>query len=375
MTLEKKHIFKGLKIFLLLTLSSLAIIFFTKSTPESLKAIVEFKKEYLILALLLSGMDFFLGGLRIYIFFTKNILKKVSLWNCCRANLANMFVAAVTPTQTGGGPAQLYILNRCGVPLSGAMSVSIINFFSSLFFFLISVLFISVTIPKVIIELKIDHIVRYGMVIIGLVLASLLFLIAKPESLNWIFQKISRISGYIWNKNKDEEVSLARGGAFSQKIAEQVTQFKDYLHFFITKEKPTLFLSFLVTSILYFNKYLIACAIMKGLNLNPNLWDVFYLQSLQFFLLYFSPTPGSSGAAEVSSMFLMSKLIPLYQLPLFVVLWRFFVTFIGVAVGGWITIKDLNRFFKEKETQVGESAIGEDEKISEESQVPSLDEI
>jgi uncharacterized protein (TIRG00374 family) len=375
MILEKKHILRGLKIFILLTLSSLAVVFITKSTPESLKAIIQFKKEYLILAFLLSGMDFFLGGLRIYVFFTKNILKKVSLWNCCRANLANMFVAAVTPTQTGGGPAQLYILNRSGAPLSGAMSVSIINFFSSLFFFLISILFISVALPKIIIDLKIEHIIRYGMVIIGLVLASLIFLIVKPESLNGILQKITQISGYLWRKNKSKKISPPQGGTLSQKIAEQVTQFKEYLHIFIAKEKPTLCLSFLVTAILYFDKYLIAWVIMKGLNLSPNLGDIFYLQTLQFFLLYFSPTPGSSGAAEVSSMFLMSKLVPLYQLPLFVVLWRFFVTFIGVAVGGWITIKDLNKFFKEKELQVRDSTTGEDEEISEESQVASLDEI
>jgi uncharacterized protein (TIRG00374 family) len=357
MTLEKKHILRGLKLFILLTLSSLGIIFITTASRESLKAIIEFKKEYLFLAFLLSGMDFLLGGLRIYVFFTKKILKKVSLWNCCRANLANMFVAAVTPTQTGGGPAQLYILNRSGAPLSGALSVGIINFFSSLLFFLISVLFISVALPKVIIDLKIGHIVRYGMVIIGLVLAVLVFLIVKPESLNWVLQKIARLSGYIWKKNKGKKIS--------EKITEQLTQFKEYLHFFITKEKPTLCLSFLVTAILYFDKYLIAWVIMKGLNLSPNLGDIFYLQTLQFFLLYFSPTPGSSGAAEVSSIFLMSKLVPFYQLPVFVVLWRFFVTFIGVAVGGWITVKDLNKFFKEKERQIG--------KFSQEPQLAPLD--
>ena len=357
MTLEKKHILRGLKLFILLTLSSLGIIFITTASRESLKAIIEFRKGYLFLAFLLSGMDFLLGGLRIYVFFTKNILKKVSLWNCCRANLANMFMAAVTPTQTGGGPAQLYILNRSGAPFSGALSVGIINFFSSLFFFLISVLFISVALPKVIIDLKIDHIVRYGIVVIGLVLVFLVFIIIKPESLNWLLQKMAKISGYIWKKNKGKNVS--------QKITEHVIQFKDYLHLFLTKEKPTLFFSFLITVILYFNKYLIAYVIVRGLNLSPSLLDVFYIQTLQSFILYFSPTPGSSGAAEVSSIFLMSKLVPLYQLPLFVILWRFFVTFIGVAVGGWITVKDLNKFFKEKERQIG--------KFSQEPQLAPLD--
>ncbi len=363
MTLEKKHILRGLKIFILLTFTTLGIIFITQATQESLKAIIEFRQGYLILALLLSGMDLFLGGLRIHIFFTKKILKRVSLWDCIRANLANMFVAAVTPSQTGGGPAQLYILNRSGAPLSGAMSVSVINFFSSLFFFLISVLFISVTLPRAIIDLRIDHIIRYGIVIVILVLASVVFLVIKPQALNWLLQKMTKISGLIWKKN--------RGKRISEKIAEHVTQFKDYIYLFLTRERPTLFLSFGITAILYFNKYLIAYVIVKGLNLSPSLWDVFYIQTLQFFLLYFSPTPGSAGAAEVSSMFLMSKLVPLYQLPVFVILWRFFVTYVGVALGGWITIQDLNRFFKEKEMQVGDPAKGGDKKLTQKPQLAS----
>jgi uncharacterized protein (TIRG00374 family) len=348
MTLEKKHILRGLKIFILLTFASLAIIFIAEASGESLKAIIEFKKTYLLLALLLSGMDLFLGGLRIHVFFTKKILKKVSLSDCIRANLANMFVAAVTPSQTGGGPAQLYILNRAGAPLSGAMSVSIINFFSSLFFFLISVLFISITLPRAVVDLRLDQVIRYGIVIVVLILATVVLLVVKPQLLNWLLQKITAVSGYVWKKN--------RGKRISEKIAENVIQFKDYIYLFLSRERPTLFLSFGITVILYLNKYLIAYVIVKGLNLSPSLWDVFYIQTLQFFLLYFSPTPGSAGAAEVSSAFLMSKLVPLYQLPVFVVLWRFFVTYVGVTLGGWITIKDLNEFFKEKEMQADKFA-------------------
>lgn len=219
--------------------------------------------------------------------------------------------------------------------------MSIINFFSSLFFFLMSVLFISITLPRAVVDLKLDQVIRYGIVIVVLILATVVLLVVKPQLLNWLLQKITAVSGHIWKKN--------RGKKISEKIAENVIQFKDYIYLFLTRERPTLFLSFGITIILYLNKYLIAYVIVKGLNLSPSLWDVFYIQTLQFFLLYFSPTPGSAGAAEVSSAFLMSKLVPLYQLPVFVVLWRFFVTYVGVMLGGWITLKDLNEFFKEKE--------------------------
>ena len=129
---DKKHIIKGFRLFVLLSLLGFVTIFFFTTTGESLKALQSVKAHFLLLALLLVVVDFLLGGLRIYVFFTKEILKKISLLDCIKANLANIFVAAVTPSNTGGGPAQLYILTRRGVPLSGAMSVGLINFFSSM---------------------------------------------------------------------------------------------------------------------------------------------------------------------------------------------------------------------------------------------------
>ena len=73
------------------------------------------------------------------------------------------------------------------------------------------------------------------------------------------------------------------------------------------------------------------------------------LIEIQFFILYFSPTPGASGIAEVSSVTLMSAIVPTGYLPVFAVLWRFFVTYLGVTCGAWVTLKDLNQHFKEKE--------------------------
>jgi uncharacterized membrane protein (DUF106 family) len=45
----------------------------------------------------------------------------------------------------------------------------------------------------------------------------------------------------------------------------------------------------------------------------------------------------------------MSALMPKAYLPIFAILWRIFSNHLGVALGGWVTLKDLNQHFKEKQ--------------------------
>ena len=343
---DKKHILKGFRLFVLLSLLGFATIFFFTTTGESLKALQSFKAEFFLLALLLVLVDFSLGGLRIYVFFTKQILKKVSLFDCIKANLANIFVAAVTPSNTGGGPAQLFILNRRGVPLSGAVSVSLINFFSSMFFFFLTFMAVFFFTDGGIFPKGLAYLIRYSFLVFSAVSLLGVFLLIKPESLSFPFKIFSWIAKMIWKKDKEKQKRV------SENFKDQVVQLRFYLHHFFRKERLILFVSFLLTIMIYFNKYLIAYVILKGLGLEVNFMQVMYLQIIQFFILYFSPTPGASGIAEVSSVSLMSTIIPTGYLPVFAILWRFFVTYVGVTCGGWIMLKDLNQHFTEKQLEL-----------------------
>ena len=365
--IDKKHVTKGFRLFVLLSLLGFAIVFFFTTTSESLKALFSFKKNYIFLALFLVLVDFFLGGLRIHVFFTKEVLKKVSLLDCIKANLANIFVAAVTPSNTGGGVAQLYMLTRKGAPFSGAVSVSLINFFSSLLFFLISFLLVFLFTKEGVFSSGITYLVKYSFLIFSIFSILATFILLKPESLGFLFRILTKIIQKIWKKNKE------KGERVAEKLKDQVVQFRFYLRHFIYKEKLILLVSFVLTILIYLNKYLIAYVIIKGLGLDVKLIQVIYLQVIQFFLLYFSPTPGASGIAEVTSVSLMSTIIPVSHLPAFAILWRFSVTYIGVGVGAWITFKDLDEFFKEKQMQLGDPPRGGGEKLSPKPQLASRD--
>ena len=344
LSFDKRHIVRGLRLFALLSLVGFATIFFFTTTGESLKALQSLRVQFLLLALVLVALDFFMGGLRIYVFFTRDILKKISLLDCIKANLANIFVAAVTPSNTGGGPAQLYILTRRGVPLSGAMSVGLINFFSSMSFFFLGFLVVFLFTSGSVFPRGLAFLIRYSFLVFSVVSLLALFLVVKPESLGFLFRVFSWITRVIWRKDRERRAEMA------EKLKDQLVQFRYYLQHFFRREKLIVCVSFLVTVAVYFNKYCIAYVVLKGLGLDVSFTQVIYLQIIQFFILYFSPTPGASGIAEVSSVSLMSTLVPTGYLPVFAVLWRFFVTYIGVTCGAFVTLKDLNQHFKEKES-------------------------
>jgi len=352
---DKKHILKGFRLFVLLSVLGFAVIFLFTVSRESVHALRSLKVEYLFLVLFMVLADFYLGGLRIYVFFTKEILKKVSLLDCAKANLANIFVAAVTPSNTGGGPGQLYILNRRGVPLSGAISVSVINFFSSLVFFLLGFIVVFLFTKEGIFAKSLTYLVRYSFLTFFVILLSTAFLIIRPESLKFLFRISAKIIGIFWKKDKEKQKKLL------EKFEDQVVQLRFYTRHFFQKEKLILFVSFLITILIYCNKYAMAYVIVKGLGLNVSFLQVMYLQIIQFFILYFSPTPGASGIAEVSSVSLMSTIIPTAYLPIFAILWRFFTNYVGVTLGAWIMLKDLDQHFKEKQLQL--------EKVTEKAQV------
>ena len=83
---------------------------------------------YLAWLLLFLPMDTFAAGLRIWVI-CRVLQPGVSFWTCLKAEWANLGLAMLTPSQTGGGFGQIYVLNRGGLNMGTALSVSLISFF------------------------------------------------------------------------------------------------------------------------------------------------------------------------------------------------------------------------------------------------------
>lgn len=81
------------------------------------------------------------------------------------------------------------------------------------------------------------------------------------------------------------------------------------------------------------NKLLAGYVVLRMLNIQVNFVDVLLLQTLISFLLYFAPTPGGSGLAEILSAAVMSIYVPRELTPSYILLWRLMLSYLTVGFG------------------------------------------
>ena len=91
------------------------------------------------------------------------------------------------------------------------------------------------------------------------------------------------------------------------------------------------------------NKLLAGYVAMRALGLPAHFVDILLVQTLISFLLYFAPTPGASGLAEVLSVAVMSIYVPRALLPSYTLLWRFINSYATVIFGSLLFWRWLRR--------------------------------
>jgi uncharacterized protein (TIRG00374 family) len=66
-----------------------------------------------------------------------------------------------------------------------------------------------------------------------------------------------------------------------------------------------------------------------------------YIQLFIILLSYFSPTPGASGIAEVSSLVLMAALVASPVAAIYTFLWRMCTLYVNTTIGGILLYREL----------------------------------
>ncbi len=333
MELRRKTVLRGVRIFLLLTIVGVVIIFYLTGSKKTWQVLREFNLWYLLLASLLIVVDLFAGAARIHIFL-RRMNPGGSFRTCFKANLANIFLAAATPFQTGGGVAQIFVLNYYGVPYPAGVTVSVLNFVATLSLLFFTATVVLTAIPGQFIQgqtllmvLDVSRLAFYFTLILFL-----LFMV-RPGGfgrvVKFILRRLERIlpsRQETWNR-------------WEKKVLGFLAEYQRYISYYWREGKMILFWNYVLTIILYFNKCLVAYVILRGMGIEPDFWQVVMLQMLIIFFLYFAPTPGASLIAETGMSAVMSLILPVYLLSPFTVLWRFFTTYFGVLLGSMVLLR------------------------------------
>jgi hypothetical protein len=97
-----------------------------------------------------------------------------------------------------------------------------------------------------------------------------------------------------------------------------------------------LFQATLLSAPSHANKLLAGYVAMRTLGIHANFVDILLLQTLITFLLYFAPTPGASGIAEVLSALIMASYVPKELTPLYILIWRLILSYFTIAFGFFV---------------------------------------
>jgi hypothetical protein len=269
-----------------------------------------------------------------------------------RSEFANVAIALLTPSQSGGGPGQIYMLSRGGgVSVGTGLTATLLSFMGTMVGLLLMGLY----------SLLVSGIGASGFLFLApvwaltAIAAALLLGATWPDLCRVALAALSRI---VWRLlRRPETVSdwwppgTARTGPAVDRMDTMTARLVDLLHTyrddvrrFLRRGKACfaavclLSVSFLLARALM--PYL--CARFLGVE-GGTLRQIVEAQMALIFLVFFAPTPGGAGIAEGASLSIMADIVPPGIAPHYNLLWRFSTTYLAALAGFLILGRALAR--------------------------------
>jgi hypothetical protein len=261
----------------------------------------------------------------------------------------------LTPSQTGGGVGQIYMLSRGGMKLATALTVSLISFLGSM----VVLLFIGI---YSLLIAKVDHLLVFfqgALLVFLLVFAVVIFAVCWPASLRFVIWGICSGTRNICGKKRSGKcIGLPQNSRirrltgqlhrFSQKLIDLCYMHQANMRRFFRLNGCSFIWVCLLSLVFMLSRAVMAFLCLRFLGIQAAaLGDVLETQLSLIFLIYFAPTPGSSGLAEGASMLMMQGAVPAGFAPYYNLLWRCSTLYLPAIAGlvflSWTIIQDARR--------------------------------
>ncbi|MGD9322084.1 MAG: lysylphosphatidylglycerol synthase transmembrane domain-containing protein [Desulfobacteraceae bacterium] len=295
---------------------------------------------YLFLLLLFLPFDTIACGLRIWVV-CRVLQPGIGFWTCLKAEWANVGVAMITPSSSGGGLGQIYMLNRGGANAGSAIAISFITFLGSmvglLCIGLYNILFSGASDMGPLLSTAL-----WGFTFI----AAFVILAAVWPGLfrvliMWIYQAYWQIRGknhrlgvFRSSPEAQAESSQANMGRVAAKLVDMTHAYQDNVRRFVRLGKGSFVIVCLLSLSFLLSRCLMAFLCLRFLGIQTStLGDVMEIQMALILFVFFAPTPGGSGLAEGVSLAFMSSVVPVGFAPYYNLLWRFTTLYLAASVG------------------------------------------
>lgn len=321
----------GLKLFLTFSIVGFFIVMITRSSVrETLHHLANFDPRWLGVVLALVVFDWFLAGLRIYMF-AHRIEPTITYGSCLRSCFANVFLGGATPSQTGGAAAQIYVLYADGMSVVDATVACFLGgFLGTTIILLACAIGFTFFLHPDFVSQGMRAVSGVSFTLFALILVAALMSLASPRVLKRVVHAI--LKRVPWVSAKLEQKRTV------QRLFATVDRYHDLMTDFFVRGKLIFAGGIGITAIIYLNKFMIAWVVLRGMGIHANVIHVLYMQLVLLLIFYFSPSPGASGFAEVATMAVMGSVIPKGYEPTFVLLWRFFTLVLNMMIGAGVLL-------------------------------------
>ena len=269
-------------------------------------------------------------ALRLY-FVLKTLQAEISFWNVYKLVFINIFISNITPLATGGGFAQVYFLQKKGIPLGKSSAAVIIRTLLSATMLFLSVPLIVFRNQSTLNLLPGNYVFIYLAIFLVLYVFIFYLLIFKVKL---IMKCIYKFFYFLKSKHL---LSKKRFRKIIRYIFEHLELFSEDLAYFIQGKKIFVFFSFFFTVIFLLSEFSFSFLVIRGLGYtNISFFQILTLQILVVFIMYFAPTPGAAGIAEGGYSLLFARFVAQKDLFPLLFYWRFFSKYIGILIGVFV---------------------------------------
>ncbi|MFZ5623172.1 MAG: lysylphosphatidylglycerol synthase transmembrane domain-containing protein [Gemmatimonadota bacterium] len=329
--LTPKVLLRGFELFMLASLIGMAgLLIYGNDTGAVLDAIGRLHWGWLLVGVGLASLDWFGGGLRLWVL-ARQVHRPVSLKGMILAGGMGAWASYITPVNSGAGPMIIYSMRRYGIPVPVAITTTLMSFVATVAFFALAG-------PLAILlgagRSLGAHGVVLGLSLYDLFLGSLGIFVGLAALLlgvmifpRLIANGVHRLATWLGQGRPKLASKLESFRAGIDQAHESMVAFNTPKGWF------NLFIATIISGPSHANKLLAGYVTLRALDIHVNFVDVLLLQTLITFLLYFAPTPGASGIAEVISAAVMSIYVPRELTPLYTIIWRCILSYFTLAFG------------------------------------------
>jgi len=288
-----------------------------------------FRVEWLIVGIFFLIFAWMIDAVRVYLN-SRAWNKTITFEQALKTVLSGYFMSTVTPSSTGGSPAQMYVLSRSGLTWGEAGSLVVvcgILYQVSLLFLIgvfIFIFHIQVALQGILLKLLYSFAIFYS-----IIMFLLFYFLYHPQVLyrftNWIINFVKKY----FRKVKFSEVAVRAW------VEEFFDDFRRGFSILFLKKPQYLVWNlgcYVVYFILFFS---VGYCILEALGVHSSFLRVISAQIPLYYIFGFIPTPGASGGVELTVTSVFLRFAGPQKVGMYILLWRITTFYFPLILGGY----------------------------------------